>query len=141
MRSCITAFVFIINLIFDVFQYIQPFNFPITNSLCLWKSCKSSIILIKFVTYYSQYSANIIGSGLVFEAGGVVGATPQKCKVHEWHACTAALQKPFRLFDFWTIKIKILKTRFIWWIFKIGINMNNRGVVGATPEDMGHHTL
>ena len=35
-------------------------------------------ILTKFVTYYSQYYADIIGSGLVCEAGGVVGATPQK---------------------------------------------------------------
>ena len=30
------------------------------------------------MTYYSQYYANIIGAGLVFEAGGVVGATSRK---------------------------------------------------------------
>ena len=40
---------------------------------------------------YSQYYANIIGSGLVFEAGGVVGTTPQKfsicCSTPEAIAC------------------------------------------------------
>ena len=40
---------------------------------------KILIILTKFVTCYSQYYANIIDSGLVFETGGVVGATPQNC--------------------------------------------------------------
>ena len=55
---------------FDIFQYIQPFNFPITPLICLYNS---SIVLAKFVTYYSQYYANIIGSALLFEAGGAVG--------------------------------------------------------------------
>ena len=62
---------------FDIFQYIQLFifNLPITPLLCLWKSY---IILTKFVTYYSQYYANIRDSGLIFEVGDVMSATPQK---------------------------------------------------------------
>ena len=82
LRSCIAALVFIINLIFGIFQYIQPFNFPATHLLCLWKSNNSSNTLTIFVTWLlailNNYYANIIGSGLVFEAGGVMGTTPQK---------------------------------------------------------------
>ena len=54
----------IISLLFDILHYIKPFWFPIILLLCLQASYYSSIIPIKFVTYFSQNYAGIIGSGL-----------------------------------------------------------------------------
>ena len=57
------AFIFIISLLFDILHYIKPFWFPIIL-LCLHVFFYSSIIPTKFVAYYSQNYAGIIGSGL-----------------------------------------------------------------------------
>ena len=61
------AFIFI-SLLFDILHYIKPFLFPIILLLCLQTSYYSSIIPTKFVTYYSQNYAGIIGSGLTGDA-------------------------------------------------------------------------
>ena len=57
----------------------------------------------------------------------------------------AAFQNPFRLFGFSIIKFKILRSSFIWWIFKkkllTYIIDEVGGLVGATPEGMGYHIL
>ena len=63
-RSCIAAF--IINLMFDIIILLHSVILDPGNSfLYLYASYYSSIILTKFVTYYSQNYAGIIGSGLL----------------------------------------------------------------------------
>ena len=60
----------------------------------------------KFVTYYSQYYANIIGSGLVFEAGGVVGAIPRNIYVSYLFVTAYQKLRSYSLFGF----LKVLNT-------------------------------
>ena len=65
-RSCIAVFMFIINLMFDIIiSLFSAILVPSNSFLYLYTSYCSSIILTKFVTYYSQNYASIIGSGLV----------------------------------------------------------------------------
>ena len=60
---------FIINLMFDIIILLLSAILVHSDSfLYLYTSYYSSIILTKFVTYYSQNYAGIIGSGLT--AGG-----------------------------------------------------------------------
>ena len=64
-KSCIAVFMFIINLMFDIIiSLLSAILIPGNSFLYLYTSYYSSIILTKFVTYYSQNYAGIIGSGL-----------------------------------------------------------------------------
>ena len=61
-------FIFVINQCLATFQYISLHSailVPNNSFIMLVKSYYSSIILVKFLTYYSQNYASIIGSGLV----------------------------------------------------------------------------
>ena len=62
--TAITINFLLILLLYDILHYIKPFWFPIIL-LCLQASYYSSIIPTKFITYYSQNYADIIGSGLI----------------------------------------------------------------------------
>ena len=71
-RSFIAAFMFIINLMFDIIISLHPAVLvpSIRNSFIMLINIlyNFSIILTKFVTYYGLYSQNyagIIGSGLI----------------------------------------------------------------------------
>ena len=64
--SCIAVFMFIINLMFDIIiLLLSAILVPGNSFLYLYTSYSSMIILTKFVAYYSQNYAGIIGSGLL----------------------------------------------------------------------------
>ena len=59
-RSCFPVFMFIINLMFDIIiSLLSAILVPGNSFLCLYTSY-SSIILTKFVTYYSQNYAGML---------------------------------------------------------------------------------
>ena len=58
-------------------MYFSTFS-HLTSQYLLYYARENLIIPALLPNLCSHYYANIIGSGLVFEAGGVVGETPQK---------------------------------------------------------------